>query len=184
MVSDILGHLPPVTKIDATIFYCGDAGINQETDVQPDIDISIKVVTCKYKSQMTVNKSSKKRNEYTDKNNTNINAEVATTAESTNIAVDINAEQTNSNSTAGKDIPWPVDCKGDDNQCHCGSRLKSSDDYDKHVNRSRENNLWVCSRCINLLMAQSKSANQSSLWSHYRCQHESRYQNYCDIKGY
>ena len=94
-VSDILGHLPAATKIATTTkFNCGDAGMNQETGVQPDIDISEKVVTRKRKNtDDVVNTSSKKRNECTDKNNTNINAEVATTAKSTNHAVDTNAEQ-------------------------------------------------------------------------------------------
>ena len=68
--------------------------MNQEIGVQPDIDISDKVVTCKCKNTDDVaNTSPKKRNECTDKNNTNINAEVATTAQSTNHAVDTNAEQ-------------------------------------------------------------------------------------------
>ena len=132
-MSNILGHLLAATKIAAT-------------GVQPDIDISEKVVTRKCKNtDDALSTSSKKWTECTDKNNTNINAEVSPTPESTNPAVDTNAEETTSNSAAHKEIPRRVDCTCDDNQCHCGLMLKSSDEYDKHVNRSHKNNLWVCS---------------------------------------
>ena len=106
-VSDILGHLRAATKIAATTkFNCGDAAMNPETGVQPDIDISEKVMTCKRKNtDHASSTSSKKRTECTDKNNTNINVEVSPTPESTNPAVDTNAEETTSNSAARKEIP-------------------------------------------------------------------------------
>ena len=106
-VSDILGHLRAATKIAATTkFNCGDAAMNPKTGVQPDIDISEKVVTCKRKNtDHASSTSSKKRTECTDKNNTNINVEVSPTPESTNPAVDTNAEETTSNSAARKEIP-------------------------------------------------------------------------------
>ena len=62
-LSDILGHLLAVTKIYTTTkFNCGDRGMNQDTGVQPDIDISEKVVRGKRKNTDDVeNTSSKKR---------------------------------------------------------------------------------------------------------------------------
>ena len=189
-MSDILGHLHAATKIATTTkFNCGNAAMNPETGVQPDIDISEKVVTRKCKNtDHASSTSSKKWTECTDKNNTNINAEVSPTPESTNPAVDANAEETTSNSAAHKEIPRQVDCIRDDNQCDCGLRLKSSDEYDKHVNRSHKNNLWVCSGTYQLddgILEKCKEicTKRSSLWSHYRHQHESHYHNICDIKG-
>ena len=80
--------------------------MNPETGVQPDIDISEKVVTRKRKNtDHASSTSSKKQTECTDKNNTNINAEVSPTPESTNPAVGTNAEETTSNSAARKEIP-------------------------------------------------------------------------------
>ena len=50
-MSNILGHLHAATKIATTTkFNCGDAAMNPETGVQPDIDISEKVVTRKCKN--------------------------------------------------------------------------------------------------------------------------------------
>ena len=189
-VSDILGHLRAVAKIATTTkFNCGDAVMNPKTGLQPDIDISDKVITrkCKNTDQAT-STSSKKWTECTDKNNANINVEVSTTHESTNRAVDTNPEETTSNSAPRKEIPRRVDCDRDDNQCHCGLRLKSSDEYDKHLNRAHKNNLWVCSGTNHLDDGTVKKCKEictkhSSLWSHFRHQHESCYHNYCDIKG-
>ena len=189
-MSDILGHLCAVAKIAATTkFNCGDAAMNPETGLQPDIDISEKVVTCKCKNtDQTESTSSKKRTECTDENNTNINVEVSTNHETTKRAVDTNPEETTSNSAPRKEIPRQVDCDRDDNQCHCGLRLKSSDEYDKHLNRAHKNNLWVCSGTNHLddgTVEKCKEicTKRSSLWSHFRHQHESHYHNYCDIKG-
>ena len=105
-VSDILGHLHAATKLAAaTKFNCGNAAMTSETGVQPDIDISEKVMTCKYKNtDHASSTSSKKRTECTDKNKANMNSEVSTTRESTNPA-ETNAEQTTSNSPAHNDIP-------------------------------------------------------------------------------
>ena len=106
-VSDILGHLCAVAKIAITIkFNCGDAVMNPETGLQPDINISDKVVTRKCKNtDQVASTSSKKWTECTDKNNANINVEVSTTHESTNGAVDTNPEETTSNSAPHKEIP-------------------------------------------------------------------------------
>ena len=69
-------------------------------------DISEKVVTRKHKNtDDAVSTSSKKQTECTDKNNTNMTAEVSTTRESTNPAVDTNPEETTSNSPARNNIP-------------------------------------------------------------------------------
>ena len=56
------------------------------------------------------------------------------------------------------------------------------------MNRAHKNNLWVCSGTYQLddgTLEKCKEicTKQSSLWSHYRCQHERSYHNYCDIKG-
>ena len=61
-VSDILGHLHAVAKIASTTkFNCGDVVMNPETGVQPDIDISDKVVTRKCKNtDQAASTSSKK----------------------------------------------------------------------------------------------------------------------------
>ena len=106
-VSDILGHLRAAAKIAATTkFNCGDAVMNPETGVQPDSDISDKVITRKCKNtDQAVSTSSKKWTECTDENNANINVEVSTTHESTNRAVDTNPEETTSNSAPCKEIP-------------------------------------------------------------------------------
>ena len=176
-MSDILGHLRAVAKIAATTkFNCGDAVMNPETDVQPDIDISDKVITHKRKNtDQAASTSSKKWTECTDENNANINVEVSTTHESTNRAVDTNPEETTSNSAPHKEIPRRVDCDRNDNQCHCGLRLKSSDEYDKHLNRAHKNNLWLCSGMNHLDDGTVKKCKEictkrSSLWSHFRRQ--------------
>ena len=106
-MSDILGHLHAVAKIAATTkFNCGDAAMNPKTGVQPDIDISEKVITRKCKNtDQTASTSSKKWTECTDENNTNINVEVSTTHESTEHAVNTNLEETTSNSAPRKEIP-------------------------------------------------------------------------------
>ena len=189
-VTDILGHLRAAAKIAATTkFNCGDALTNPETGVQPDIDISDKVVTRKCKNtDQTASTSSKKRTECTDENNENINVEVSTSHESTNRAVDTNLDEATSNLAPRKEIPRRVDCDRDENQCHCGLRLKSSDEYEKHLNRAHKNNFWLCSGMNHLddgTVEKCKEicTKRSSLWSHFRRQHESHYHNYCDIKG-
>ena len=106
-VSDILGHLCAAAKIAATTkFNCGNAVMNPETAVQPDINISDKVITHKCKNtDQAVSTSSKKWTECTDENKANINVEVSTTHESTNRAVDTNPEEATSNSAPRKEIP-------------------------------------------------------------------------------
>ena len=185
-VGDILGHLRAAAKIVVTTkFNCGEVAMNSEAGVQPDINISEKVVTCKRKNtDQAASTSSRKQTECTYKNNTNINVEVSTTHESTNHAVDTNPEETTSNSAPCKEIPRRVNCDHNDNQCHCGLLKSMASIWTRHTKI-----IYGCAvgRII-LTMELSKSARKfalkhSSLWSHFRHQHESRYHNYCDIKG-